>query len=271
MILFDDHQVVAALVQNLLGDVALRQQGIHGRDRAGEIAAGQQRRYGRDFVGFSRYGGLRQDIGTFVAHQTDQKGVLAVGTRPTDIFAIDGLAAHHRAIAQADGTLRAIDLIQVRRVSRNLAFQGGHVDMQQHTPPGGRARQAWPVRTQGVQQFLPVRLRPVDHGHDVFLAGGHCGGYQRQQVGPGKALAAGTAKVRNLAQIVQQGRLQRVHRRNFLVIGLTEILAAAFLFNRTHATITAGTRAKPHNDFALAQVCAIMTLPRPGRTIMPGP
>ncbi len=103
------------------------------------------------------------------------------------------------------------------------------------------------------------------------LTGSHRSGEKRRQVGLGKALAAGAAKVRNLAQIVQQGRLQRVHRRNFLVIGLTEILAAAFLFNRAHATITAGTRAKPHNDFALAQVCAIMTLPRPGRTIMPGP
>ena len=198
LVVFDDHQIVAALRQDLAGNRLLGQQRIHGRHGAGQVAASQQQRYSRDFVGFLGHGCLAQDISVLMAHQTDQKGAFTVRSGAPDIFAIDGLTTEDLPIAHRDAADGRIGAIEGLVVGGDLLFQAVDINMRHQPSPGGDAGHP---RTSGLQsrdQLGGMLIRPVSHRQQGGLARGHGGGNQGQQIRPGETLATGFAKVGNL-------------------------------------------------------------------------
>ena len=92
LVALDDHQVVALLIQNLLGKGSLCEQCVHRRDGATQITAIQQLRCGRDLVGLRLDGDLSQGPTALMLDQTEQVKLLSMGSYTTEFFAVEGLA-----------------------------------------------------------------------------------------------------------------------------------------------------------------------------------
>jgi len=81
LIALDYHQIVAALIENLLGQASLSQDGIHRRHRAGQVPACKQLGHGANLILFLADDRLGEGFTTAMLAQTDQVHRPAMGLR----------------------------------------------------------------------------------------------------------------------------------------------------------------------------------------------
>jgi hypothetical protein len=129
LIALHNHQIVPALVDNLLREGALGQQRIHRHHGIGQVASGQQAWHGGDFVAFLGHLILGQRGATAMLHQAHQMSGHPTGRRATQGFAIDGLGLQDSATRSdylSGGLLRVgVGL----RELRDGRFKDAHINL----------------------------------------------------------------------------------------------------------------------------------------------
>ena len=188
-IALDDHQIVAPLIQNLLGNGSLCEQRIHRRDGATQITAVQQLWCGRDLVGLRLDAHLSQSPTVLMLDQAQQMKLLSMASYTTEFFSVECLALQCSARLCFDNTFLWPCRCQVLSEIGQASLQNADIDAMKHSPYRRLAGYGTPGWPQTLKEIRSVQHYPVSDGMSCLLPARQSSTYQGKQKQPPVPLA----------------------------------------------------------------------------------
>jgi hypothetical protein len=226
------------LLEDLLSERALRQPSIHGDDTLAEVTSGKQRTHGTALVALGGDGALLEHAGIVVANETDEVRAGAMHPGSAHRLAVNRQAEQSRQTRWGERSLRPGSRRRRRGGGRGgggsreslseggqALFEGSAVDGAQGAADGGLGGKGGPLEVEAGSEFIGAEESPVGNRMRSALLAEEGEADDGPDDGPGMALAARFAAVRELGEDGGEcGRLGLVHRWVLLVWSRRSIL-----------------------------------------------